>query len=458
MKPEEIFSAQEIEVMRDALAQFREPGAYQPGKWMVSPLNRRQGRALGQFQNRPILRDITLRTIEQMPGIVSSAAERLEFLRALAEAGVPEIMTSCFRRGHTLAEMQAEVQVVRQVAPGCKLSYGNAVKPEEFEMAAAAGYPIVQVWHATFLGKAMPASAGALYHRVWHGKDWHDLRFPASATEHIDRARRLVNSGTRLGLAVSAMLNLVSYATDDYVAEYCQAMHAEGAHEVILTDTAGGCGPEAIAHLVQIAKAAAPGLRIGVHTHNLFGLAVATSLAGARAGAEVIEVSVNGYEVGPAGVQASLAATAVALEALYGVSTGIQLNQMAHIARLGATLTGLAVPWNEPVLGSAIFETAGADEYEQEARFDALIHSAITAELVGAEPAAGIGATTGPLGMWEKLSELGLNTPKELVEPILSACMETMYRQRAPLTDAMIRDIALRLTAQSSTCPPPTPA
>lgn len=441
MHPDKIFTAAEQKRMRAALDERRTPGAYRAGKWMVSAANPRYDTDPDALPSRVILRDIAMRTIEQMPGIVNSAEERLEFLKALVRAGVPEVATSCFRRGHELADMQAEVEAAKSISPECKLIYGNAVKEDEIALAASAGYDTVQIWNATFLGEAMPASAGAVYHRVWQGREWRDLNFPKSAQEHIGRARRLVGAGQRHGVQISAMLNLIAWADDDYIAQYCQAMADEGAHEVILTDSSGGCGPEAIAHLVKVARQAAPNLRLGVHMHNMFGLAVAGSIAGARAGAEVIELSVNGYEVGPGGVQASLAATAVALEAMYGVHTGIDLSQMDRLARFGAQLTGVPVPWNEPILGSAILETAGADEYEQEARFDPLIHGAVTAELVGAQRHSRIGATTGPLSMWEKLDELGLNVDKLHVEPILRLCWSAMREHRRSLEDEEIRAI-----------------
>ena len=444
MRPEEIFTEQEMREMRESLASFRTPGAYEKGKWMVSPLNRSIGTAQGRFPRKVLLRDITLRTMEQMPGVVLSHAERLEFLRELAAAGVPEIIVSSFRRGHTQAEMEQEVAVAKAAAADCRLVYCNAVKEEEMKLAADTGYDIVQIWLATYLGKAIPASAGAVYHRVWQGKDWHDLRFPRSPEEHIGRARRLVAMGVKHGVKVSALLNLLVFATEDYVQKFCEAMRDEGAFEIVLTDSTGGCSPETIGHLVGLAKSVSGNTRVGVHTHNIFGLAVATSIAGARAGAEMVELSVNGYEMGPAGTQASLAATAVALEALYGAHTGIDLSRMMHIARLGEKFTGVPLPWSEPVLGSGSLEASGADEYLQEAKFDPLIHCALEPHLVGAEHVRKLGASTGPMGMRDKLLELGLDLPRDKVEAVRLACLKAMQAERRELSDAEIRALAAR--------------
>jgi isopropylmalate/homocitrate/citramalate synthase len=447
---EEIFTGAELERARTALQRYRPAGAYEPGKWMVHPLNRTIGTERGRFPKKVALRDITLRTTEQMPGLVNTAEERLALMAALAEAGVPEIVASMFRRGHTLEEMRREVQTAKGIAPDCRIVYDNAVKPEELELAVAAGIDTVDVWSAVYLGEAMPVSAGAVYHRAWQGRDWRDLNFPASPEAHLERVRRLVKAGAALGLRMCSAMNLLSYATEEYVALHCRLVAEAGAAEIVLMDSSGGTGPEAMVRLIEVAKEAAPGLRIGVHCHNMYGLAIGNSLAAARAGADLIEVSVNGYEVGPAGCQASLAGTATALEALYGVDTGIDLSRMSHIAKLAETLTGWEVPWNEPVLGSGILVHSSGDEYEQEQKFDHLIHGSLQFDVVGAKPLRQIGVATGPLNMWDKLTDLGIEADKGQVEPILKACFAEMRARRRALEDDEIREVALRILAPVS--------
>ena len=113
---------------------------------------------------------------------------------------------------------------------------------------------------------------------------------------------------------------MVSYLTPDMLAESCEVLVAAGATELTLFDGPGGVGPEAFAELVTATRALAPGVEVGLHPHNTFGLAVACAVSAARAGAAVIELSVNGY-CGRTG-NADLAAAATAFEVLYGVHTG----------------------------------------------------------------------------------------------------------------------------------------
>lgn len=451
MRPEKIFTQQELNEFREALAAVRPLGPYSPGRWMVNPLNREWGTKRGNFPQKVRLRDITLRTMEQMPGVVNTPEERRALLCALVEAGVPEVVTSAFRYGHTEDEMRAEVKAAKAVSRKSDIVFCNPVNQEELETAARAGYDVIQIWNSPFLGRAMPVSAGAVYHRVWQERDWHDLRIPTTPEAHLDRPCRLTRAGAALGLKVDTWINMIAFASEDYVATYCRAIAAAGAHQVTLADSSAGSAPEAMARLVEVAKAAAPRLKINVHTHNMFGMGIAAAIAAARAGAETIDVSISGYEVGPGGSQASLAGTAAALEALYGVDTGIDLGRMNALAELAAQMTGVAMPWNEPVLGSCGLDSALPDEYEMEAMFDPLIHCSIAPEAFGAGRRTSIGVVTGPLVMWHKLEELGLRVAKQHVIAILKACKASMAERRRALTDDEIRTVAQRvLKAQAA--------
>ena len=108
MPPHPVFTPQEISVFRRAIGTYRAPGAYEPGKWSVSPLTRRP-EIVGTFPRQIVLRDIAVRTTEQMPGVVLPAAERMRLLQAVVEAGVPSVQVGAFGRSRSRADMRADV-------------------------------------------------------------------------------------------------------------------------------------------------------------------------------------------------------------------------------------------------------------------------------------------------------------------------------------------------------------
>ena len=192
-----------------------------------------------------------------------------------------------------------------------------------------------------------------------------DVRLRVEAREvrdvhdQIRRVTPLVEAGHRHGVRVSVGINQISFAPDEYVATYSAAMHEAGAPEIMLYDGGSGMGPEAYAFMVGLVCEHAPDAVVGVHTHNMFDLAVATALESAKAGARVLEVSVNGYC--SASGQADLAATTMALNALYGVKTGIDLSKLTPLARLAEKIVGYEIAWNHPVTGREVFNWGGTE-------------------------------------------------------------------------------------------------
>ena len=172
----------------------------------------------------------------------------------------------------------------------------------------------------------------------------------------------------------------------------------------------------------------------------MFDLAVACAVAAARAGASVLEVSVNGYC--SASGQADLAAAAVTFEALYGVQTGIALERLTPLARLGEEITGYKLAWNAPVTGENVYNWGGTEFVVQELKVDPLLHWCIEPGLVGNERRWDITFDSGPYTMVDKLRELGIEVDLPLVEVILARVKDEIRRQRRVLRDDEVRAIA----------------
>jgi isopropylmalate/homocitrate/citramalate synthase len=435
-----VFSDDEVRQMREALDSFRRGPGFEPGQWKVSDANRRPD-VVGERPASVSVRDLTLRVSEQMSDVSLSREDRSRLLAAIVRSGVGGVEISGFGRGHTVEEMRDEVELVKSLNPDCEVLYSGAGSARHMEMAAESGIDAVRVLSGTFLGGALPAYSGAVYHRVWHGREWRDLRFPKTASEVTERAQRLIEAGTTAGVRVGGSVLLLSYADDEYVAEYCRGVREAGAYDVQIGDHSSGTGPEAFAHFVRVARAAAPGLRVAVHTHDMFGLATACAVACAVAGADIVEASVNGFTEGPA--QGCLQHVVGSLEMLYGISTGVDLTQLTPLARMTERLLGHQRSPDFGLTGPAVFDFGNdGDEYAQEHKVDPLIHMAVVPEAVGNTARRRIGLTSGRFTMWDKLDELGIEVDKSEVEPVLAACKREMGAIHRGLEDDEIVKIA----------------
>ncbi len=421
---------------------------HEPDKWLVHRLNRSIGKEQGAFKAKVSLRDITARTIDLLPRSGYTRAERHELLKALANAGAPEIMAGIVGLDRTVDDMRREVEAVKSVAPKCEVSYLVLGKAREHvAMASEAGADMVQFVNAPFLGEASSriVERPTIYERVWRGQDWRDVPSPATADEHLKLHTEILELAASRGMRVCSLLNRSVQANEEYVARHCEAAARAGASEVTLADSTGGMGPEAIARLVEVARSSSPTLRISVHMHNAFGMANANSIAAARAGADGIEVAVSGLEAHASGCQASLAATAVTLEGLYGIDTGIDLSKMAAVAELVAKITGWPIPWNEAGVGDhMLVAPLSLDLVEGTHHLDPFTQTALKPEALGAVPQRAVALSTGPLAMWSKLGELGIDVGRDQVQSILDACKAEFRRVGRPLNDDEIREVARR--------------
>lgn len=432
-----VFSEDDREAFRREIDGMRVAGAYVAGKWMVSPLNREK-RVLGvEPPERAMLRDITLRTTEQMPGVALTQNDRLRLLREIVASGVSAVQTSTFTRGHSLDEMVSEIRAVKSINGECEVSYGDLRNANDLETAARAGFDAVQFWAAPWAA-ASPMYVGGVYRDVWEGRDWRELGFPRNEREQIEKAVQLLERGREVGVAVMPGINMLPYASDEYVLRYSKAVADAGAKEITLFDGPSGVGPEGYAHLVRLVRSVAPNVRVGVHCHNMFDLGTACSLSSMLAGATAIEVAVNGYCA--ASGQADLAGVALACEAMYGVSTEVRLDRLTMLARLGEQLTGREVQWNHPVTGPEVFNWGGMDTVVQELEIDPLLHWCVEPNMVGNERRWDITVDSGPMTMFDKLSELGCEIKsKSDVEDCLERCLELMWVYRRVLTNEEIR-------------------
>ncbi len=447
MPKPKIFTPEEVQSMRDSLTSFRIPGSYEEGKWMTSYLNRRQEVVGSSAPARVSIRDITLRNIEQMPGVVLDPEDRKRLLANITAVGVPEIQLSMFGRGHTEESIRAEVAAVKTVNPECKVAFTGARSPADVELAARAGCEIVQFGGAPAAGAA-PLRIGGAFQSAWEGKDWRKQAVPRSQEEQTDRVLRLIRRCRELGIQAFCAINQLNYASEEYVRDYATTVGREGASGILLADGPSGCGPEVFAFLVRTVKHYAPNCVALVHAHNGFGLAAANSLAGVLAGAEGVEVAVNGYC--SATGQADLAHVAVALEALYGIQTGIDLPKLTELARFAEDVVGYHLPANYPLTGREAFNCGGSDTVVQELDVDPLIHWSLEPSVVGNRRFWNITRSTGPFSMWDKLDELGIDVDKSQVEPILRRCWAFIEEHRRPIGEEEIRQIALAIKEEAS--------
>ncbi|MFO7692550.1 MAG: hypothetical protein R6V57_05650 [Vicinamibacterales bacterium] len=290
------------------------------------------------------LRDSTLREGLDVPGVRFSTAQRLRIARLLEEANVPEL----------------EV-----VAPGrvlADLPFVDALK--------AAGARIGTSGLLYAAGPQVRAEIEAVRGRL----DRFELLMPVSERRRPfdvrEKKRRVLealacardkDADAGVGFPQSTQ------ASPEFLLEIGQECAEQGATRIVVYDTNGGSDPFAIGELVRRMKARV-GVPVFFHGHNDLGMAAANAFAAARAGADGLDVTVNG--LGDRAGNASLEQVAVILH-LRGFATGIHLEVLARLSRAVADESGLPVPALAPVVGAFVAAHKSAGHLECPELFEA---------------------------------------------------------------------------------------
>lgn len=217
----------------------------------------------------------------------------------------------------------------------------------------------------------------------------------------------------------------------------CRAIDA-GADRVTPCDTVGTLTPEKSHEWYSDLRREFPGITLGVHTHNDFGLATATTLAAVAAGATHIHATVNG--LGERAGNTSLEETAVALKLLYGIDTGLNLEKITETSMLVSRVTGVHVQPNKAIVGENAF-THESGIHTHAILRDPNTYERIDPRLVGAARRIVSGKHAGSTGLSMSLEEMGLKPGKDQFDLIYQR-VKALGDQGNTLSDTDLHAVA----------------
>jgi 2-isopropylmalate synthase len=149
-------------------------------------------------------------------------------------------------------------------------------------------------------------------------------------------------------------------ANPDYAMQCLLAAYEAGASWIVLCDTNGGTLPDEVESIVRTVTERIPGSNLGIHTHNDTENAVANSLAAVRAGARMVQGTLNG--LGERCGNANLVSLIPTLMLKMGYQTGISaegLRRLSHVSRTLDERLNRAPNRHAPYVGESAFAHKG---------------------------------------------------------------------------------------------------
>ena len=389
------------------------------GLW-ISELNERSDVRRTFAATQPIkFYDTTLRDGEQSVGVVLTPQQKLEIAKGLDSLGIGRIEAGFPRVSAEDAE--AFGMIVKAGLKAEIWGFGRAIKADIDELLRLGA-------RATMI--ETPTSALKL------------KAYGLTVEEAQRRAADAIGYASKNGVRVAFFTVDGTRTNLDVLRSFYKNALEAGAEEVVVVDTIGACGPEAVEFLVrQVREWVGPSVPVHFHGHNDFGLATACAVAAVRGGAAWIQGTING--MGERAGNADLGEVAMALSGLYGVPVEMNLKKIREVSGLVRRAAGHELePW-KPVVGENLFMRESGSVASQFHIPEAI--EPFSAELVGATRAIVLGKKSGIDSIAIKAKEQGMQLSTEQQQTVLAAVKKASTEKRGLVTDAEFRTIVSRV-------------
>ena len=359
--------------------------------------------------------DTTLRDGEQTVGVVLSPQQKLEIARKMDELGISRIEAGFPK---VSPEDGEAIQLMQKANLQAELwGFSRAVRGDVEELVRLG-------LHASVIES--PTS---------------DIKLKAYGISREEVLKRIVDA---VSFAKQNGITVAYFAVDgtrtdlDFLRRVYLAALEAGASEIVVVDTIGACGPEAVELLVrEVCQWVGPGVPVHYHGHNDFGMATACAVAAVRAGASWIQGTING--MGERAGNADIGEIALALRCLYDVPVALDLTKVREVSEVVSRASGYTLEAWKPLVGENLFMRESGAVASQFHIPEAI--EPYSSELVNAKRTIVLGKKSGLDSIDLKCKELGIAMAPERRAPVLAAVKKFAIAKRGLLTDREFREI-----------------
>jgi isopropylmalate/homocitrate/citramalate synthase len=382
------------------------------GKWWVSPYNFEPSVRQGlKLPPKVEIHDATLRDGEQTPGVVFSIDDKIEIATKLDELGVDRIEAGM---PAVSVDDQTAIKEISKLGLKSKIFTFARAMQKDIDLALECGADGVVI--------EVPIGYPKLVTQF--GWTWKDV---------AEKTAPIINYARENGLHALFFPYDTTRARKDDLENLCKYIMDNSPPDSIgIVDTMGCATPEAIKYMVNWVDQMT-GLPIEIHTHNDFGMGVATELAAVTAGAVCVHSCANG--LGERTGNAALEELMMGLHLLYGYDTQYKLDKIPELAAMIAEKSNIPIARNKPVLGHGNFirESGIGINYVMN---DPLVMFATHPALTGKVGEVVLGKKSGKASIIYKLGELGMaELDDNTIGKVLAEVKSAGISKRDVLTD-----------------------
>jgi len=392
---------------------------FRENEWWVSPYNFvPEVRNTYQLPKTVSIHDATLRDGEQTPGVVMSVKEKVAIAEKLDEIGVDRIEAGM------PAVSEQDFEAIKQIS---KLG----LKSKIYTFARAINADIDKALKCGCHGVIIEVPIGYPKLKYQFKWTWEDV---------VRKSVPVIQYAKSRGMHVVYFPYDTTRAREEDISNVMTRIMQEAPPDAVgVVDTMGCILPEAMKFMVRMMKKLTNNLSVEVHTHNDFGMAVATELAGVEAGADCVHSCANG--LGERTGNAALEELIVALHVLYGYDTKYNLAKLPELGELVSRISRFPIAANKPILGDRNFTREsgiGVDLVVKEPLAMFGTHPSLT----GRKGEVVLGKKSGKMSISYNLEKLGItDADDEAIGEMLKRVKDKGIDKRGLLTDEEFREI-----------------
>ena len=345
------------------------------------------------LSNQIEILDSTLREGEQTPGVSFTIKQKVTIAKRLddfrvdfIELGHPAVSPDVYAAVERLNDLDLKAK---------KMAHGRASK-SDINDAAAIGVE----WMGMFYG----TSPLSLKHK-----------FNVSKKEALEQIQTTVKYGKDKGLKLRFTAEDASRTGLDFLVQVGELVQRSGADRYSLADTVGCLTPTKTRELVSriVSELDIP---IHIHCHNDFGMATANALSALEAGAQCVDVAVNG--LGERCGLPPIAEVVTALVNIYKVNGNWDLSILPELTHLVGSFSNFLLKANQPIVGNNAF-THKAGLHVKAVAKDPRSYEAISPETLNRTRKLVIDKYTGSSALKNKFEELGITLSRKELDIVL---------------------------------------
>jgi len=274
--------------------------------------------------------DTTLRDGEQTAGVVFANEEKIHIAKMLDDIGVHQIEVGIPAMG---GDEKEAIKRIASMGLNCSLLAWNRAVISDLGASRECGVDSVAI--------SISSSDIHIEQKLRKTREW-----------VLESVRNSVDYAKKYNLYVSVNAEDASRTDMEFLLQFARNARDAGADRLRYCDTLGIMDPFETFMRIKTIKDII-GIDIEMHTHNDFGMAVANSIAGIKAGANYVNTTING--LGERAGNAAFEELVMALKHIENIDLGFNTKKFKEMSEYVANASGRIIPSWKPIVGSNIF-------------------------------------------------------------------------------------------------------